>query len=108
MLFPHELSGLFFPSGARSVSSGQKLLLLVRRSPLNAACQPPLAVAPVARHFAAAPAAQFFCARFVELRCRVWKLALGSGSWVGGIEIETFDELCFKKIYVLKSLHPKP
>ena len=37
-----------------------------------------------------------------------WKLALGSGSWVGGIEVETFDELCFKKIYVLKSLNPKP
>ena len=35
----------------------------------------------------------------------MWKLALGSGSWVGGIEIETFDELCFKKIYVLKSLN---
>ena len=28
---------------------------------------------------------------------REWKLALGSGSWVGGIEIETFDELCFEK-----------
>ena len=50
----------------------------------------------------------FVCARFVELRCRVWKLALGSGSWVGGIEIETFDELSFKKIYVVKSLNPKP
>ena len=50
----------------------------------------------------------FFGAGFVELRCRVWKLALGSGSWVGGIEIETFDELCLKKIYVLKSLNPKP
>ena len=37
-----------------------------------------------------------------------WKLALGSGSWVGGIEVETFDELCFEKIYVSKSLNPKP
>ena len=94
------------------MSSGQKLLLLVPRSPLNAACQllrwSPLAVVPVSRHFAAAFAALFFCARFVELRCRLWKLALGSGSWVGGIEIEIFDELCFKKIYVLKSLNPKP
>ena len=35
----------------------------------------------------------------------MWKLALGSGSWVGGIEIEAFDELCFEKIYVLKSLN---
>ena len=39
---------------------------------------------------------------------REWKLALGSGSWVGGIDIETFDELCFEKIYVSKSLNPKP
>ena len=69
---------------------GRRLLLLLSRVTLLR--RPPL----------------IFCARFVELRCRVWKLALGSGSWVGGIEIETFDELCFKKIYVLKSLNPKP
>ena len=37
-----------------------------------------------------------------------WKLALGSGSWVGGIEVETFDELCFEKIYVSKSLNLNP
>ena len=107
MLFPHELSGLFFPSGARSVSSGQKLLLLVRRSPLNAACQllrwSPLAVAPV---LCCGARRSFFCARFVELRCRVWKLALGSGSWVGGIEIETFDELCSKKHLRLEIFEP--
>ena len=88
----------------------KKLLLLVRRSPLNAACQllyrSPLAVAPVLRNFAAGAPPLFF----LRLSCagREWKLALGSGSWVGGIEVETFDELCFEKIYVLKSLNPKP
>ena len=53
-------------------------------------------------------ARSFFCAGFVKLAGREWRLALGSGSWVGGIEIETFDELCFEKIYVSKSLNPKP
>ena len=55
-------------------------------------------------------ARSFFCAGFVKLRWPrgEWKLALGSGSWVGGIEIETFDELCCEKIYVSKSLNPKP
>ena len=59
----------------------KKLLLLVRRLPLNAACQllcrSPLAVAPVLRTFAA-----LFCARFVELRrprveAGAWKRVLG-------------------------------
>ena len=91
----------------------KKLLLLVRRSPLNAACQllyrSPLAVAPVLRNFAAGgPAALFLAPGLLSCAGREWKLALGSGSWVGGIEVETFDELCFEKIYVLKSLNPKP
>ena len=37
---------------------------------------------------------------------REWKLALGSGSWVGGIEVETFDELCFEKILRLEIFEP--
>ena len=48
------------------------------------------------------------CSSLTYRAGREWKLALGSGSWVGGIEVETFDELCFEKIYVLKSLNPKP
>ena len=88
------------------MSSGQKLLLLVRRSPLNAACQLLRRLLLLLSHVTLR--CSLCCARFVKLRCRVWKLALGSGSWVGGIEIETFDEPCFKKIYVLKSLNPKP
>ena len=62
----------------------------------NAACQllcrSPLAVAPVLRNFAAGRPPLFFLAPGL-LSCagREWKLALGSGSWVGGIEIETFD-----------------
>ena len=87
MLFPHELSGLFFPSGARSVSSGQKLLLLVRRSPLNAACQllrwSPLAVVPVSRHFAAAFAALSFAPGLLSCAAACgWRLEAGPG-WVG-------------------------
>ena len=54
------------------------------------------------------PAALFLAPGFLSCAGREWKLALGSGSWVGGIEVETFDELCFEKIYVLKSLNPKP
>ena len=67
----------------------------------------PLAVAP-AKLCRGGARRSFSCARFVELPAREWKLALGSGSWVGGTEVETFDELCFEKIYVLKSLNPKP
>ena len=82
----------------------KKLLLLVRRLPLNAACQllcrSPLAVAPVLRTLppCGAPAALFFAPGLLSCAGREWKLALGSGSWVGGIDIETFDELCFEKI----------
>ena len=53
-------------------------------------------------------AAFFFAPSLLSCAGREWKLALGSGSWVGGIDIETFDELCFEKICVLKSLNPKP
>ena len=65
----------------------KKLLLLVRRSPLNAVCQllcrSPLAVAPVLRNFAAG-GRSFSCARFVELRrpSGSWRLEAGPG-WVG-------------------------
>ena len=70
------------------MSSGQKRLLLVRRSPLNAACQllrwSPLAVAPVSRHFAAAPAALFFAPGLLSCAaaCGSWRLEAGPG-WVG-------------------------
>ena len=69
--------------------------------PPAAACQlrwSPLAVAPDLRNFAA-PRACRVCVALGLLSCagRVWKLALGSGSWVGGIKIETFDELRFEK-----------
>ena len=53
------------------------------------------------------PAALFLAPGLLSCAGREWKLALGSGSWVGGIEVETFDELCFEKIYVSKSLNPK-
>ena len=80
----------------------QKLLLLVRRSPLNAACQllcwPPLA----SRNFAAAPAALFFALGRVE--AGAWKRVLGGWDWTSKLLIS----FAVKKIYVLKSLNPKP
>ena len=103
-LFPHnsvKLPGLFSLRGKIRGFGPKKLLLLVR-SPSNAACQQlcrsPLAVAPVLRNFAAVrPPLFFFAPGLLSCAGREWKLALGSGSWVGGIEIETFDELCFEK-----------
>ena len=61
------------------------------------------------RGLSAASSVSACCCSCLTYRAgREWKLALGSGSWVGGIEVETFDELCFEKIHVLKSLNPKP
>ena len=94
------------------MASGQEAASSCLPLALERACQllrrSPLAIPPVLRDFAAAPAAHFFAPGLLSCAGRVWKLALGSGSWVGGIEIEAFDELCFKKIYVSKSLNPKP
>ena len=61
-------------------------------------CSLPLLAASRLRNFAAAHARRSFVALSL-LSCagRVLKLALGSGSWVGGIKIETFDELRFQK-----------
>ena len=40
----------------------------------------------------------FFAPGLLSRAGREWKLALGSGSWVGGVEIETFDEFCFENL----------
>ena len=78
-------------SGQEAASSCSPLALE------NAACQllcrSPLAVAPVLRNFAAA--ALFLAPGLLSRAGREWKLALGSGSWVGGIEVESFDGLRF-------------
>ena len=73
-------------SGQKAASSCSPLAL--ERCQLL--CRLPLAVAPVF----------FFAPGLLSCAGREWKLALGSGSWVGGIEIETFDELCFEKIFL--------
>ena len=100
-LFPHELSlacfffrrkiRVFGPEAASSCSP-----LALERG-LSAASLVAACCCSCLTSLCCGARRSFFCARFVESRCRVWKLALGSGSWVGGIEIETFDELCFKK-----------
>ena len=45
---------------------------------------------------------------FLSCAGNLLRLALGNGIWVGGIEIEALDDLCFEKIHVSKSLNPKP
>ena len=80
------------------MASGQKAASSCSPLALERGLSAALSVAACCCCCRGAPAALFFCAGFVELRWPRVKLALGSGSWVGGIEIETFDELCFEKI----------
>ena len=83
-LTSRTFSGLFFLQAQDPCLR----LLLVRRSPSNAACQllrwSPLAVAPVSRHFAAAPAAHVFAPGLFSCAaaCGSWRLEAGPG-WVG-------------------------